>query len=139
MSYSERELTIFYDGQCPLCNREMQHLRKLDISESIELFDISNPELSERLQTEFANIDPVQANRILHGVTANGELLLGLDVTHKAWSLVGKGHWIAPLRWKLIAPISDRIYLLFAKHRQTISALASGRWPSQSCKSCSVD
>ena len=34
------ELTIFYDGGCPLCAAEMNHLRKLDSNDSIAYEDI---------------------------------------------------------------------------------------------------
>ena len=94
-------LTIFYDGNCPLCATEMAHLKKHDQNNVISLVDIH--------QNDFAAIYPSvsfdAAMKILHG-HYNGQLLLGLAVTHRAWTLVGKGFWVAPLNWPVFKTIS---------------------------------
>lgn len=123
-----RELTIFFDGSCPLCAREMQHLKRLDLQQRIELVDLSLPESPRWVQQYHPDINLLQADRILHGKNACGRIITGLDVTHLAWSLVGRGHWTAPLRWPLVRPLADRMYLLFARHRRRISALLSGQF-----------
>ena len=135
------ELIVFFDGSCPMCASEMQHLRKLDRHERIAMFDLSAPGATDYLAKVHPDIDPAAADKILHGKTSDGRLILGLDVTHKAWSLVGRGWLTAPLRWRLVAPLSDRIYLLFARHRRRISALLSGRWrqATASCQACQID
>ena len=74
------ELKIFYDGGCPLCLSEMKHLMKLDQQQKIDLVDINQ----ESFQAKYPNINREKADRILHGQLANGKILLGLDVTHKA-------------------------------------------------------
>jgi predicted DCC family thiol-disulfide oxidoreductase YuxK len=110
-------LRIFYDGLCPLCLREMQHLQRLDRTQRLDLQDINAADFAER----FPHIDPVQADRILHGELTDGRLLYGLDVTVLAWRLVGRGRWVNFLRWPLIRPVADRVYLFFARHRHRIS------------------
>jgi predicted DCC family thiol-disulfide oxidoreductase YuxK len=59
--------------------------------------------------------------KILHG-HYQGQLLLGLEVTHRAWTLVGKGFWVAPLNWPVIKTLSHLVYLILAKYRHQISA-----------------
>ncbi len=110
-------LRIYYDGLCPLCLREMQHLQRLDRTQQLDLQDINAADFAER----FPNIDPLHADRILHGELADGRLLYGLDVTVLAWRLVGRGRWVSFLRWPLIRPVADRVYLFFARHRHRIS------------------
>ena len=117
------ELTIFYDGKCPLCANEMRHLMKLDKHNFIAFFDIHNP----KLLTEHPDINFSHANDILHGKLADGQVLLGLDVTHRAWNLVGKGYLVAPLRWFWIKPIADKVYLWFARNRFKVSAWVTGQ------------
>ena len=39
MSDNTAELTIFYDGFCPLCVREMTHLRRADKQGRMRLVD----------------------------------------------------------------------------------------------------
>jgi predicted DCC family thiol-disulfide oxidoreductase YuxK len=125
------DLTIFYDGGCPLCAAEMRHLNSLDSARKIAYEDIYAADFSAR----FPQIDQQEADRILHGQLANGELIYGLDVTYQAWVLVGKRKWVAILRWPIIKPIADVIYLLFARHRNRISKLLTGQ---SRCEACSI-
>ena len=125
-------LTIFYDGQCPLCMAEMRQLKHHDRQGNILFVNLH----SENLIEEYPHIDPVKANQILHGQLDSGELLLGLDVTCKAWQLVGKHTWLKILRWPVVRILSDAIYLLFARYRNKISYIVTGTAP---CTSCSID
>ena len=126
------ELTIFYDGGCPLCLAEMKHLMKLDRNNKIELVDINQ----ENFQAIYPDINREQADRILHGQLATGKILLGLDVTHKAWSLVGKGNWTAIIRWPVVRHMADFVYLQFARHRHFLSRIITGK---ERCESCSIE
>jgi len=110
-------LTIFYDGNCPMCLAEMNHLKKHDKDSLINLVDIHQ----ENFKTLYPTVSFDAAMIILHGVY-NGQVLLGLEVTHRAWTIVGKGFWVAPLNWPVIKPISHWIYLVLARYRHPISA-----------------
>ena len=125
------ELTIFYDGGCPLCVSEMRHLSRLDTEKKIQLENIYGDDFCQR----FPHINQQQADKILHGQLASGELIYALDVTCKAWSLVGKGHWVAPLGWPLVKQVAHLFYLLFARYRAPISRLLTG---SDRCEVCSI-
>ena len=104
------ELTIFYDGGCPLCAAEMNHLRKLDSNNSIAYEDI----YADGFEGRFPYIDLPQADRILHGQLADGTIIYALDVTYEAWALVGKRHWVAILRWPLFKQVANLGYVFFA-------------------------
>ena len=110
-------LRVYYDGLCPLCTREINHIKRLDKQGSLEMQDINASDFEQR----FPHIDPIKADRILHGELPDGRIILGLDVTCMAWALVGKGHWFAFMRWPLVKPIADRAYLFFARHRHRVS------------------
>lgn len=126
------DLRIFYDGGCPLCLAEMKHLIKLDRQKKIDLVDINQ----ESFEEDYPEIDRQKADQILHGQLADGTILLGLDVTHKAWSLVGKGRWTAIIRWPIIRPIADFAYLKFARHRHFLSRVITGK---ERCQSCNLE
>ena len=113
-------LTIFYDGQCPMCATEMRHLKQHDKNNLITLVDIHQDDFS----TVFPDIKFTDAMKILHG-NYQGKLLLGLQVTHRAWTLVGKGFWVAPLNWTGIKTVSHWGYLGLAKYRLQISTCLS--------------
>lgn len=127
------QLLIFYDSRCPLCGKEMRHLAKRDKAKQIGFYDIHNPQLS----FEHPDIDFAEANSILHAKTSEGEVLLGLDVTHRAWQLVGLGWIVAPLRWPIFCWFSDWCYRRFANNRYRISYWLTGQSPCAS-GSCSI-
>ncbi len=116
------KLTIFYDGTCPLCAKEMKALVNRDTHQLIRTVDIHSDEFSS-----YPQIDADKANNILHALDSNGQLYLGLDATYQAWRLVGRGWLYAPLRWPLIKPVADRLYLKFANNRYRISYWLTGK------------
>ncbi|GEM75734.1 thiol-disulfide oxidoreductase DCC family protein [Vibrio sagamiensis] len=117
------KLTIFFDGTCPLCVKEMQSLIRRDQKKQIITVDINSDAFAH-----YPFIDKEKANTILHAITCQGELLLGLDAAHKAWQLVGLGWLYAPLRWWFVKPIADWFYVQFANNRYKISFLLTGSY-----------
>ncbi|WP_295894544.1 thiol-disulfide oxidoreductase DCC family protein [uncultured Vibrio sp.] len=115
------DLTIFYDGTCPLCAKEMTALKKHDSRGSIKTVDIYSDEFAQ-----YPQINANAANTVLHAIDQAGQLILGLDVTYKAWDLVGKGWVYAPLRWPLVRPVADWCYLRFANNRYRVSYWLTG-------------
>lgn len=120
------ELTIFYDGDCPLCSLEMRHLKAVDRHNKIELENIREADFFAR----FPEIDYAQAVKVLHARTADDRLLTGLEVTERAWTLVGFGPLLGALRCTLTRPLLDRAYDRFARNRHRIGRwlLAAGRY-----------
>jgi len=109
-------LTIFYDAQCPLCNLEMQKLKDQDTAGLIILVDLHQADFEQ----QFPHVDRAQALKILYG-EYQGKPLRAMDVTHRAWTLVGRGTLVAPLRWPIVRPLAHLVYLLLAKYRRPIS------------------
>jgi predicted DCC family thiol-disulfide oxidoreductase YuxK len=114
---------LFYDGLCPLCEKEVSHLIKRDKDNRIQFEDISLPDFPERYPD--LNLDDLNAR--IHGQLEDGSMITGLDVTHKAWSLVGVAWLYAPLRWPVIRWFADHFYVFFAKHRYRISYWLTGK------------
>lgn len=118
-------LTIFYDGNCALCAREMYHLMKMDKQGNIQFEDLHQPDFSRK----FPDIDQEKAMDLLHGKLRD-DIIVGLDVTYHAWRLVGKEHWVKPLQCAVLKPAFNRLYHLFAKNRHTIAKFF---YPEESC------
>jgi predicted DCC family thiol-disulfide oxidoreductase YuxK len=121
MSSTMTKLTVFYDGTCPLCAKEMKALKQRDAKQQIKTVDIYSEAFAD-----YPQIDPEQANNILHALNEKGELLFGLDVTYRAWQLVGRGWLYAPLRWRIFKPAADWLYLKFANNRYRVSYWLTG-------------
>ena len=125
------ELVLFYDSECPLCVKEMQHLKKKDHWNRIRLVAIQSEEMSH-----YPAINVDEAHKVLHGQLASGRIIKGLDVTHKAWSLAGFGYLTGVLRVPVVRPVADQVYKVFARNRHRIAALMTGQ---SRCSQCSID
>jgi predicted DCC family thiol-disulfide oxidoreductase YuxK len=119
----DNTLTIFYDGNCPLCCLEMQKLKRHDSNNMIVLENLHQ----ENFSTLFPEINSNDALEILHG-QYQGKTLFALDVTHRAWTLVGKGILVAPLKFPIIKQLAHICYLFIAKYRQAISSFVYKRF-----------
>ncbi len=123
------QLTVFYDGRCPLCVKEIRALKQHDAAGLLQLENIHAKDVRQR----YPQLDPTAAEKILHGIDANGEWLTGLDVTVKAWQLVKRHRWLRILRWPLIKPLADMFYRFFARHRQKMAFLLTGQRHCDRC------
>lgn len=124
------QLTIFYDGLCPLCLYEMDKLQTLDKQQKLHFVDISSADFLQR----YPQFCRQAFNAKLHGQLADGSMLEGLDVTYLAWKLVGKGWLYAPTRWLGLRWLFDRFYLFFARYRYPISYLLTRPLRCDSCR-----
>lgn len=101
--------TLFYDGACPLCAREMKHLAKLK-RESLDLVDIHGVEITDDM--------PSKENLLLNLHLRRGdEWVVGADANVAAWQHTRFGALWAWLRWPLIRSIVDPVYAFWAKRR----------------------
>jgi predicted DCC family thiol-disulfide oxidoreductase YuxK len=123
-------LTLFYDSFCPLCMTEMRHLKKRDKAGNLTFVDINDEHFGEAYP-QF-NYDDLNAR--IHGLTPEGNVITGLDVTYHAWRLVGHGWLYAPLRWPIIRIVADWVYVKFAKHRYTVSFWLTGKRRCERCR-----
>ena len=111
------ELTLYYDGQCPLCVAEVAFLESRNAQGQLAFVDIT--------QTGFEaadhNISCDAAMAQIHGRTADGQWLVGVPVFATAYRLAKLPvlAWLLSRKW--LMPVLQPTYVLFAKHRQTIS------------------
>ncbi len=111
------ELTLYYDGQCPLCVAEIEFLQTRNHQGQLAFVDVT--------QTGFEAADHriscEAAMAQIHGRTANGQVLVGVPVFATAYRLAHLPvlAWILSRRW--LMPVLQPAYVLFARHRQAIS------------------
>lgn len=103
--------TLYYDGKCPLCAKEITLLAKLK-DRNLELSDVH---ALSALEASFP--DQREMLRVLHLRTQSGEWLVGLDANVAAWQHTRIGWLFVPLRWPLIRGIADRVYNWWANRR----------------------
>lgn len=102
--------TLFYDGACPLCLREMDRLAGLK-NDQLLLVDIH----SLPAGTGLPDRDTLLRN--LHLRLPDGSLLTGVDANVAAWQYTPYGFWFRWLNWPLLRRISERAYVGWARWR----------------------
>ena len=107
------KLTFLYDGDCPLCLRETNFLKKKDTKKLINFVDISNNYFPEN----FKNISYEKAMDNLHGILGNGEIIIGIDVLAYSYELVGLGWIYFPSKLPILSHLLRFLYKYWAKYR----------------------
>ena len=120
------ELTIYYDGSCPLCRREIALYRRQHGAERLAWVDVSAAAaLAEGLSCE-------TAMRRFHVRESSGRLLGGgaafarLWRALPGWRVLGWTFALPPLSWGL-----ELAYRLFLPLRPRLQGWVRRRWPDE--------
>lgn len=112
-------LTLYHDGNCPLCAREIRWLARSIDPARLQLVDISR----EDFAPEPLGRSLPQLQNLLHGRFADGHWVTGLDATYWSWTAAGHGWLARPLRWQWLRPALQRLYQLFCRLRPSLAWL----------------
>ena len=111
MSY---QVEVFYDGDCPLCLKEIRFLQWADKRRNLIRF-------TDIAATQF---DPSTTGRTMdelmdriHGRLPSGELIEGVEVFRQLYSAIGLGWVVALTRLPGLRWLLDVAYRFFAKNR----------------------
>ena len=114
-----RPLTVWYDGDCPICTAEVRLMRRLDRAAAIEFVDLSAPDgCPADRQARLAR---------LHAQVRGGPVVAGAAAFVAMWRVIPALRWLAalasspPVLWLL-----ERAYGLFLKLRPALQAMV--RW-----------
>ncbi|MEP0203261.1 MAG: DUF393 domain-containing protein [Halioglobus sp.] len=101
--------TLYYDGRCDLCMREIARLEKLG-GDDLALCDIHSVN-----DDTLPNRDELLKN--LHLRTADDKLLTGVDANVAAWQHTRYGALFSWMQWPLIKPVASWCYERWALWR----------------------
>jgi predicted DCC family thiol-disulfide oxidoreductase YuxK len=120
------QVEVFYDGECPLCLREIKLLRRLDRKHRIRFTDIADPSFSPtRFGMTMNNfMDEIQ------GRLPTGDWITGVEVFRRLYAAVGLKPVVALTRLPGISHGLEFGYRIFAKNRLRLT----GRCDHGSCK-----
>lgn len=108
-------LTVWFDGACPLCQREIALMRRLDRRRAIHFVDVSDPASEASC--------PLDRAALLARFHAeeDGRLLSGAAAFAAMWRAIP---WLRPLgllaRNKAVLGLLERAYLRFLKVRPSL-------------------
>ena len=117
---------VFYDGDCPLCMREIRTLRRLDRHARIRFTDIA----ASDFDATSVGLSWTALMERIHGRMPDGTLVEGVEVFRQLYKAVGFGPLVALTRLPGIAQILNLGYRVFAKNRLRLT----GRCVDDVCK-----
>ncbi len=115
--------TMFYDGGCPLCSREVAHYRGLDPNGRIDWIDIhADPGAVDSIGVKYE-----EAMARLHVRDGAGKVKTGVWAFAAVWDALPYYRWLARiLRALRLLPALDLAYTRFARWRFKRQACATG-------------
>ena len=108
-----QEVEVFFDGDCPLCSKEINFLKKLDKQNKIIFTNIADKDFEA--SNYGLTFDDFMAE--IRGRLPDGTMISGVEVFRRLYGAVGLKWTMAITRWPIISPFLDLGYKFFAKNR----------------------
>ena len=107
------KLTVFFDGACHLCHREIMHYQKMDKNHKLILVDISLADF----EAKSFGLDEADVQINMHAKDESGAIFIGVDTFIEIWKRVAPYHLLIPfVDSRLLRPLFNRAYKFFAYH-----------------------
>ncbi len=117
-------LTVWHDGACPLCRREIALMRRLDTRGAIRFVDAATAEPTS------CRIDRRDLPARFHA-SENGELLSGAAAFAAMWRAIPVLRSLGMLaRWPVVLALLEQAYLGFLRVRPGFQRLARSLSPA---------
>ncbi len=119
------QIEVFYDGECPLCMREMRMLMRKDRADRIRFSDIT----ATGFDASALGLDAESMMSRIHGRLPDGSIIEGVEVFRRLYAAIGFARLVGISRWPGISWILDLAYGIFAKNRLRLT----GRCKTGAC------
>ena len=116
------QIKLLYDGQCPLCVREVNFLQKRDAGRGLVAF----VDIADDRYTPEANggVDFETAMGRIHAVLPDGTVLKNVAVFRQVYNVLGMGWVYAATQLPIIGTIADFVYGIWADWRLKLTGRA---------------
>ncbi|KAL2340864.1 hypothetical protein Fmac_008804 [Flemingia macrophylla] len=113
------KIKMLYDGDCPLCMREVNMLRERNKSYgTIKFVDISSNDYSPH-ENQGLHYETVMGR--IHAILSDGTVVTDVEAFRRLYEHVGLGWVYAVTKYKPLAKFADSIYGVWAKYRLQIT------------------
>jgi len=118
-SSSSWQIKLLYDGECPLCLREVNFLTRRDAGRGLVAFvDIADDNYNPEAH---GGVDFETAMGRIHAVLRDGTVIKNMEVFRRVYKTLGIGWVYAATRWPIIGPIVDTLYGVWADWRLALT------------------
>lgn len=132
------KIKLLYDGDCPLCLREVDFLQKRDQGQGLVKFvDIADESYNPQ---DNSGIDYETAMGRIHGILPDGTILKNIEVFRYIYEILGMGWVYAPTRLPILNSLANQIYKIWADlrlkltGRPSLATLVAQRQQRLSCR-----
>ena len=119
MTGNLQQLTLFYDGTCPLCQAEILFLSSRNLDDLLCFVDVN----SSQYDPEKVGVTCEQALAAMYGQYADGTLIHGAAVFPEAYRRANLRFLAWLFSRKSLQPFLRYSYQVFAKNRHAISSV----------------
>ena len=109
------QIKLLYDGDCPLCVREVNFLRQKDAGRGQVLF--VNIADDNYFSSENADIDYETAMNRIHAILPDGTIVTNIEVFRQVYEILGMGWVYSFTKLPLLGTLADKIYEIWAYWR----------------------
>ncbi|MDH5700729.1 MAG: DUF393 domain-containing protein [Nitrospirota bacterium] len=113
-------LTVYFDGDCPICRREIDLMKFLNQRQRLVFIDFST---SAYRPTDHG-LNQCDLGSVIHARWSDGTIITGVEVFREMWEAIGLGFLARCSRWPLINGLLVKAYAWFAKNRLRLTGRA---------------
>ncbi len=122
-SNSSWKIKLLYDGECPLCVREVKFLLHKDGGRGIVNFvDIADPNYNPEAN---GGVDFATAMGRIHGILPDGTVIKNVEVFRRVYEELGMGWVYAITKVPAIGKVADILYGFWADWRLKLTGRPS--------------
>jgi predicted DCC family thiol-disulfide oxidoreductase YuxK len=109
------QIKLLYDGQCPLCVREVNFLQKRDAGRGLVAFvDIADDSYDPAAH---GDISFEAAMGRIHAILPDGTIVKNVEVFRRVYEVLGMGWVYAITKLPVIGTLADALYGIWAEWR----------------------
>lgn len=113
------KIKLLYDGECPLCVREVNFLQKRDAGRGLVAFvDIASEDYTAAAN---GGVDFATAMGRIHAVLPDGTVIKNVEVFRRVYEVLGMGWIYAITKIPILGAIADWLYGLWADKRLALT------------------
>jgi len=116
------KIKLLYDGECPLCVREVNFLRKRDAGRGwVAFVDIASDDYTAEAN---GGVNFETAMGRIHAVLPDGTVIKNVEVFRRVYEVLGMGWIYAITKLPIVGAIADWLYGIWADKRLTLTGRA---------------
>ncbi len=113
------KVKLLYDGDCPLCMREVRFLRKKDQGRGlVKLVDIASDNYNPK---EHCGVDYKSAMGRIHAILPDGTIIRDIEAFRYVYEILGMGWLYAVTKLPIVGKVANWVYSIWAKFRLSLT------------------